>query len=128
MSLELNFGDDLGVQVVTLEDCQFNSPPKIFPKEYDILDMMVEFIRLQAFLNADTRGMKSFHYLDVFAIDEVVLVLDDDMDSSSQGIRDVVDNSDNDHQTRSIALIPPNDRRGQFVSDGTCAHLLPPYS
>jgi hypothetical protein len=128
LSLKLDFGDDLGVQVVALENCELSSPPKITPAEYGILEMVIEFIQLQPFSVVDTMGINSLRYVDVYTADEAVLVLDDNMDDSAQGVHDIADDSFHDHQTRSTPLRAPTDRKGWWVAGGGYAHPLPPYS
>ena len=44
LSFQVDFRDDLGIQVLRIEDCKLWLLPVISEDEYAILDMMVEFI------------------------------------------------------------------------------------
>jgi hypothetical protein len=63
---KVNFGEDLGVQVVPVEDCGDWAPPQVSAEEYHILDMMVEYIRPHPFSADDIHGRQSLRYGDVF--------------------------------------------------------------
>lgn len=66
LSFEVDFGDDLGVQVVPVEECETWSPPEVSDEEKCMLEMVVAFIRPQPFSIADILKTQSLRYVDVF--------------------------------------------------------------
>lgn len=65
-SFKVDFGDDLGVQVVSVEDYDTWSPPEVFDEEKHMLDMVVAFIRPQSFSIDDIVETEFLRYVDVF--------------------------------------------------------------
>jgi hypothetical protein len=66
----VDFGDDLGVQVVPVKDCESWSLPEVFDEEKCMVEMVVAYIRPQPFSTANILGTKSLRYVDVFGAPE----------------------------------------------------------
>jgi hypothetical protein len=72
LCFKVDFGEDLGVQIVPVEDCKDWSPPQISEDEYHILDMLVACIKPQPFSTDNIVGKQFFRYEDVFSTEEAL--------------------------------------------------------
>jgi hypothetical protein len=65
-SFLIDFGEDLDVQVVPIEDCCAWHAPSVLEEEYSIVDKMVDFIQPRQLSEEDIQGLPSLQYGTVY--------------------------------------------------------------